>query len=237
MYTNKVVVITGGSRGIGASLVDAYQKLGASVVSMDIKQNERHDVMHLTVDLSNESQVREAFDTVQSQYGSIHILVNNGAITTFNKPVQELSTEEFLGVIQVNLAGAFTCSREFVQANQGQSFGRIINIASTRWMQNEPGWEAYGASKGGIVSLTQSLVNSLSAAPITINTISPGWIETSDYDALREEDHRQHPSGRVGKPQDVVNACLFLTHPENDFVNGANIVVDGGMTKKMIYTE
>ena len=113
----------------------------------------------------------------------------------------------------------------------------VINIASTRWNQNEAGWEAYGASKGGLVSLTNTLAVSLSATPITVNAVSPGWIQVDGYETLSHADHAQHPSGRVGIPRDIVNACLFLAHEENDFVNGHNLVVDGGMTKRMIYVE
>ncbi|MGL4737468.1 MAG: SDR family oxidoreductase [Cellulosilyticaceae bacterium] len=121
--------------------------------------------------------------------------------------------------------------------NVGETYGRIIQIASTRFHQNEADWEAYGASKGGLVSLTNSLCVSLADTPITVNTISPGWIEVNAYDQLTQMDHKQHPSGRVGKPSDIVNACLFLADEDNDFINGSNIVVDGGMTKKMIYAE
>ena len=88
-----------------------------------------------------------------------------------------------------------------------------------------------------MVSLTNSLCVSLSNTNITVNAISPGWIETEEYEHLTLKDHKQHPSGRVGKPQDIVNVCLFLSKEENDFINGANIIVDGGMTKKMIYVE
>nr|WP_269809337.1 SDR family oxidoreductase [Enterovibrio nigricans] len=188
-------------------------------------------------DLGKKEEVVAAFATIKAQFGVVHVLINNGAISTFNKPVDTLTSEEFANVINVNLVGAFTCISEFIAANAGQTYGRIVNISSTRWHQNEAGWEAYGASKGGLVSLTNSLVVSLSKTPITVNVVSPGWIQTADYDALRDVDHQQHPSGRVGKPKDIVNACQFLTHPDNDFVNGANILVDGGMTKKMIYQD
>ncbi|MBS6142660.1 MAG: SDR family oxidoreductase, partial [Bilophila sp.] len=86
-------------------------------------------------------------------------------------------------------------------------------------------------------SLTNTLAVSLSATPITVNAVSPGWIQADGYEALSPADHAQHPSGRVGIPRDIVNACLFLAHEENDFVNGHNLIVDGGMTKRMIYVE
>jgi len=102
---------------------------------------------------------------------------------------------------------------------------------------SEPDSEAYAASKGGIVALTHALAASLSKDKITVNCISPGWIETGDYDQLRPIDHEQHLSGRVGKPEDIARACLYLTAKENDFVTGINLIVDGGMTRKMIYEE
>ena len=140
-------------------------------------------------------------------------------------------------MLDTNLRGAFLCCRAFQAANAGAGYGRIINIASTRGPQNEAHWEAYGASKGGLTALTASLCVSLSGSGITVNAISPGWIETGDYAALRPEDHAQHPSGRVGRPDDILRAALFLADPANDFVNGANLIVDGGMTRRMIYLE
>jgi hypothetical protein len=141
----------------------------------------------------------------------------------------------FRDVLDVNLVASFICSKEFIKLNEGQNYGRIINIASTRFNQNEEGWEAYGASKGGLVSLTNTMAVSLSNTPITVNAISPGWIETENYDKLTKNNHIQHPSGRVGEPKDIVNAALFLADEENDFINAHNLIVDGGMTKKMIY--
>jgi NAD(P)-dependent dehydrogenase (short-subunit alcohol dehydrogenase family) len=100
---------------------------------------------------------------------------------------------------------------------------------------SEADTEAYAASKGGIVSLTHALAVSLSSHNIRVNCISPGWIETGDYSRLREVDHEQHLSNRVGVPQDIARACYFLADGKNDFINGHNMVIDGGMTKKMIY--
>ena len=171
------------------------------------------------------------------RHGAVHVLVNNAALAHFHKPVMEMTADEFDNALSVNLRGAFLCAQAFIKANAGQGYGRIINIASTRWNQNEAGWEAYGASKGGLVSLTNTLAVSLSATPITVNAVSPGWIQVDGYETLSHSDHAQHPSGRVGIPRDIVNACLFLAHEENDFVNGHNLVVDGGMTKRMIYVE
>jgi NAD(P)-dependent dehydrogenase (short-subunit alcohol dehydrogenase family) len=102
---------------------------------------------------------------------------------------------------------------------------------------SEPNSEAYAASKGGILALTHALAASFSDYHISVNAVLPGWIENGDYSSLRETDHEQHFSRRVGKPADIARACLFLTDPENDFVTGTRLVVDGGMTRKMIYEE
>lgn len=237
MYTNKVVVVTGASNGIGRSIAIEYAKLNALVVAIDIEEYyfNNENIVFYKADLKNEKSIRCVFEDVVKKYKAIHILINNGAISRFNKSIYDITLNEFDDVIDVNLRGSFICSQEFIKANQTESYGRIVNIASTRFNQNEAGWESYGASKGGIISLTNTMAISLSNTPITVNAISPGWIETHNYESLSERDHKNHPSGRVGKPKDIVNTCLFLTHYENDFINGCNIIVDGGMTKKMIY--
>lgn len=238
MYKNKVVFVTGVANGLGNAIAKEYAKLGATVIGIDIvdAKFEEENIIFYKADLKNENQIKGVFEDVIKKYNKVHILINNGAISQFNKSIFDIEISEFDEVIAVNLRGSFICAKEFIKANTGEDYGRIVNIASTRFNQNEAGWEAYGASKGGIVSLTNTMAISLSDTPITVNAISPGWIKVGDYE-LSEMDKKQHPSGRVGIPRDIVNACLFLTNKENDFVNGANIIVDGGMTKKMIYVE
>lgn len=110
--------------------------------------------------------------------------------------------------------------------------GAIVSMASTRAQMSEPYTESYAASKGGIVALTHALACSFAPDHIRVNCISPGWIETGDYNALKELDHSQHFSGRVGRPEDIAKACFYLTDERNDFVTGIDLTVDGGMTKK-----
>ncbi|MGL4800041.1 MAG: SDR family NAD(P)-dependent oxidoreductase [Cellulosilyticaceae bacterium] len=233
----KNVIVTGAAQGIGYHLAKAFAAKGYKVFALDILDVEfvEENIEVIKTDLSNEAHIKNAFKQIKTHFGPIHILINNGAISKFHKNILDVSAEEFDKVLAVNLRGSFLCCKEFVKANAGETYGRIINIASTRYNQNEADWEAYGASKGGLVALTNTLCVSLSDTPITVNAISPGWIEVEAYDKLSEMDHKQHPSGRVGKPSDIVNACLFLSKEENDFINGTNIVIDGGMTKKMIY--
>ena len=154
------------------------------------------------------------------------------------KSFYDLTIEEWDDVINTNLRSVFLCSREVAKIMRDQdSKGSIINMSSSRAYMSEPNTESYSASKGGIMAITHALANSLADAHITVNSISPGWIETKDYENLREIDHEQHLSKRVGKPEDIARACLFLTNPQNNFITGTNLMVDGGMTVKMIYEE
>lgn len=238
MTTKKrIALITGASGGIGHCLAEGFHHAGYQVIALDLQQPQplADDIVFIKTDLSNPTAIPHTFETVGKTYGAPHVLVNNAAIAHFHKPIQNICLDELNAVFDVNLRGAFLCCQAFVKGHSDQEYGRIINIASTRFQQNEAHWDAYGATKGGLVALTQSLAVSLSDTPITVNAISPGWIETGDYSLLTPNDHAQHPSRRVGKPRDILNACLYLTHPENDFINGANLVVDGGMSKKMIY--
>lgn len=232
-----VVVVTGAARGIGRAIAERFAEEGYIVIAADIHtaRYESENIHYRRVDLCSVDDISNLFAFAQETFGTVHILVNNGAISHFNKSILDVTPDEFNKVIATNLTAAFLCSKEMVRVNSGELFGRIINISSTRYHQNESDWEAYGASKGGLISLTNSLCVSLSDRPITVNAISPGWIQCEDYDSLSEEDHKQHPSGRVGRADDISRLVLFLANKESDFINGANIIVDGGMTKKMIY--
>lgn len=246
-YNNKVVLVTGGANGIGKVIGHEYFKLGATVIIADIDEengkalvNEYEENMQkihfYKIDLLNSLAIRDMFTDIIDKYQKIDILINNAGKGIF-KPIYELTIEEWDEIINLNLRATFIASQEFVKNFQGKDYGRIINISSTRYLMSEPNSEAYAASKGGIVSLTHALALSLSDENITVNAISPGWIKNKNYEMLTESDHSQHPSKRVGKPEDISRACLFLTDDKNDFINGQNIVIDGGMTKKMIYVE
>ncbi|MBJ6363757.1 SDR family oxidoreductase [Paenibacillus sp. MAHUQ-46] len=166
-----------------------------------------------------------------------NVLINSAGFG-ITKSLFELTVEEWDSVLNANLRGAFLCGREAANQMKTQSEGgSIIHIASTRALMSEPNTEAYAASKGGMVALTHAMAASLAPYKIRVNSISPGWIETRHYDELRKQDHNQHWSGRVGRPEDIVRACIYLTDLNNDFVNGTNLIIDGGMTHKMIYEE
>jgi NAD(P)-dependent dehydrogenase (short-subunit alcohol dehydrogenase family) len=247
-FLNKVVIVTGASNGIGLEIARTYAEQGAKVVLADIDEETGIDnaskiktnggeALFIKTDVRKEEDIKRLIETTNSTYKTIDILINNAGKGIFKSPY-ELTLEEWDDVINTNLRSVFLCSREAAKIirknNQG---GAIVNIASTRAFMSEPFSEAYAATKGGIVALTHALAASLGEDRITVNAISPGWIETGDYSKLRVVDHEQHFSQRVGIPSDISRACLYLTSENNDFVTGTNLTIDGGMTRKMIYEE
>ena len=240
------VFITGGAEGIGKAMVEAFCLSGNQVAFCDINEIAGQETAKATgsifhkVDVSDKDALESCMQRILSDWKDIDIIVNNVGISQFSS-ITETSVEDFDKILSINLRPVFIPSRLLAIHRKEQSspnpYGRIINICSTRYLISEPGSEGYAASKGGIYSLTHALALSLSEWNITVNSIAPGWIQTHDYDQLRPEDHSQHPSRRVGKPEDIARMCLFLCEKNNDFINGENITIDGGMTKKMIYPE
>lgn len=233
MFQNKVVIVTGGAQGIGCSIAQKYVEQGANVVVADLDEPADTNVHFMKTDVRSESDVQALMAQTAMRFGTIDILINNAGKFVVTPPT-ELLLEVWDDIINTNLRSVFLCSREAAKYMDG---GAIVSLASTRAFQSEPYTEAYAASKGGIVAITHALATSLAEKNITVNCISPGWIETGNYAKLREIDHAQHLSNRVGKPEDIARACLYLTHPENNFITGTNVTIDGGMTKKMLYEE
>ncbi|RYG22178.1 SDR family oxidoreductase [bacterium] len=223
-----VAVITGGAQGIGAAIAQRIRNDGGTAVVVD-RQTEKSDVQ---VDLADPIQVSEVCAEIVARYPKVDLLVNNAGIGGNWVPIERQSLEDWDRTIGVNLRAAYLMVKGLLPSLAG---GSIVNIASTRALMSEPNTEAYAASKGGLVALTQSLAVSLADRSIRVNCISPGWIETGDYQSLSDAAHAQHPAGRVGRPEDVAEAVLYLAGAS--FVTGANLVLDGGMTRKMLYIE
>ncbi len=240
--------MTGAAQGIGRGVAAGYAEKGAKVVLADVDselgaqtaeeiKREGGEVLYVQTDVRSEQDIIRLFKTAKQTFGTVDILINNAGKSVFKSPY-ELSVKEWDDILNTNLRSVFLCSREAARSmRKNSSGGAIVNIASTRALMSEPNSEAYGASKGGIVAITHALAASFSQDRITVNAISPGWIHNGDTADLSKADHEQHLSKRVGKPSDITRACLYLTSPENDFVTGINLVVDGGMTRKMIYIE
>ncbi len=254
--TPPVVAITGGAQGIGRALAYAFAKRGYAVSIADpdkeagfevIREIRRFDgqAVYLAADVSREEDVERWMRVTALELGGVHTLINNAGISRGGDPL-ELEIAEWDRVIGVNLRGTFLCSRAAGRIMKRQRRGSIVNVASTRALMSEPNTEAYAASKGGILALTHALAVSLGPHGVRVNAVSPGWIETRDWQfsarasepVHSERDRLQHPVGRVGRPEDIAEACLFLASDESSgFLTGQNLVVDGGMTVKMIYEE
>ena len=246
LHKTRRVFITGGAEGIGKAIVRTFRGAGHRVAFCDKNEASGKETALQTgtqffpVDVSDKTALEDCLRKIIEEWGDIDIIINNAGVSRFS-PITETSVEDFDKILSINLRPAFITSRQLALHRQSldtpNPYGRIINICSTRYLMSEPGSEGYAASKGGIYSLTHALALSLSEWHITVNSIAPGSIQNNNYDQLRPEDHAQHPSGRVGKPEDIARMCLFLCQEENDFINGENITIDGGMTKKMIYLD
>jgi NAD(P)-dependent dehydrogenase (short-subunit alcohol dehydrogenase family) len=224
----KRAIVTGGTGVIGTGIIETLLADGWTVASFDIKSS-KTTAQHCHCDVGDEASVAAAFEKLG--WDGLELLVNNAGIASPNTgPIHELSLADWRKVTDSHLTGAFLMTRSAVPLmGEGAS---IINMVSTRAFMSEPETEAYAASKGGLVALTHALAVSL-GPKIRVNAIAPGWI-TDDTD-LREQDHSQHPVGRVGRPKDIADAVVYLAGA--GFMTGQVMVLDGGMTKKMIYEE
>ncbi|MGL4518481.1 MAG: SDR family NAD(P)-dependent oxidoreductase [Phocaeicola sp.] len=242
----KRLFLTGGAQGIGRAILQRFCQEGYKVAFCDVDEKAGRLAALQTgatfhrVDVSSVEELEGAMKQQLAEWGDIDVLINNVGIGGF-VPLTESTVDDFDRVLHTNLRPIFVAARLLAIHRKSLAvanpYGRIINLCSTRYLMSEPGTEGYAASKGGVHSLTHALAISLAKQHITVNAISPGWIEHNNYDQLRTEDHLQHPSQRVGKPDDIARMALFLCQEENDFINGENMTIDGGMTKKMIYLE
>lgn len=252
--SGKAAIVTGAGQGIGRAIAKRLLEEGMSVMIADVDRDAGAEaageleilgqVGFQAADVAREADVEALLEATLRRLGRLDALINNAGIADpVTGPVEELAFEEWRRRLDANLGSVFLCSKHAVPALR-HSRGAIVNIASTRALQSEPHTEAYAASKGGMVALTHSLAVSL-GPEIRVNAISPGWIEVSEWKKrsqrsepqLRPKDHAQHPAGRVGRPEDVAALAAYLLGPAAEFMTGQNLVLDGGMTRKMIYVE
>jgi NAD(P)-dependent dehydrogenase (short-subunit alcohol dehydrogenase family) len=232
-YSQKAALVTGGAQGIGRAIALHLAGRGWRVAIADLKGGRDAGIYALRCDVAREPAVRECVRRVVKRFGRLDALVNNAGITGARTgPLEKLSLREWNRRIGVNLTGVFLMSKH-AAAHLRRARGALVNIASTRALQSEPESEAYAAAKGGVVSLTHALALTL-GPQVRVNCVSPGWIDTTGKPIPRAE-HLQHPAGRVGRPLDVAALVEFLLSERSAFVTGQNFVIDGGMTKKMIY--
>lgn len=237
--SDRTLIVTGAAHGIGAGIARRLARDGWRVACVDIDVGgvttlaEEIGGAGIGCDISSESDVERMVAVARGRLGRIGALVANAGISNFG-PLAKTSLESWNRVLATNLTSTFLLART-LDHDLRAAKGAIVTIASTRAHMSEPDTLAYSASKGGLVALTHALAITL-APDVRVNCISPGWIDTGKHGPLKASDHEQHPAGRVGRPDDIAAATAYLLSADATFVTGSELVVDGGMTRKMIYT-
>jgi NAD(P)-dependent dehydrogenase (short-subunit alcohol dehydrogenase family) len=224
-------LITGGARGIGAAIASRLLAGGWEVVVAD--RDPAAAGRSVVCDVSDETAVRALIDGIRATEGRLDAMICNAGFG-ITKPIADLSLAEWSSVLATNLTSTFLLTRAAEPLLRAAN-GAIVTIASTRAHMSEPNTEAYAASKGGLVALTHALAISL-GPDVRVNCVSPGWILTKGP-RPSEEEHAFHPAGRVGVPEDIAALVAFLIGPESRFITGGEFLVDGGVTRKMIYPD
>ena len=246
--SGKVAIVTGASDGIGLAIALAYVREGARVVLVGrsetkgkaalAKVKEKGEAVYFKADVSNSSQVKSVVDETIRRFGRIDILVNNAGVVHAGT-ILTTSEETWDYLIDVNLKGVFLCCKLVIPHMQKQGGGVIVNIGSINSLMAMENEAAYDASKGGVLMLTKAIALDFAKSNIRVNCICPGAIETAmlnvslnaatDPKKAREWTVQRHPVGRIGRPEEVAEAAVFLASDSSSFVSGAAIPVDGGI--------
>lgn len=246
---DRVAVVTGAAMGIGKGIATVLAREGAKVVVADINADEGArtvaelnrggDAVFVQTDVGDEGQVRAMVKRAVDRYGSLSILVNNAAIGVYT-PVHETTLEAWERCLRINLTGPFLCSKYALPHLRAAGGATIVNIASVHAYQNVGGTAPYAASKGGLAALTRVMAIDYAADGVRVNAICPGWIytplierifkESGDFEGMRRTVTQRQLLGRLGTPEDIGNAVLYLVSAESSFVTGASLFVDAGLT-------
>jgi len=249
---DKVVIVTGGSLGIGKAACVQMAKEGAKVAVTDIDDNAGNDVVRMIasddniawywhLDVSDEKAVERVFSEIAEKYGQINVLVNNAGISGADKPTHELSQEEWKQVIDVNVNGVFYCTKHAIPHMKKAGGGSIVNLSSIYGIISAPDIPPYHASKGAVRLMTKTDALLYARENIRVNSVHPGFIWTplveelgersgEGVDKFREKLDSLHPIGHVGEPDDIAYGITYLASDEARFVTGAELVIDGGYT-------
>ncbi|MCL2335410.1 MAG: SDR family oxidoreductase [Endomicrobia bacterium] len=246
-FKNKVCVITGGANGIGRCTAEEFLAEGAKVAVIDTDKKAGEALarkygggcLFVCGDITKERVLIDFSNKIIKKYGDVDFLINNACFFGKRGLLSNCGFDDFNYILMLGATAPYMLAKLFKDNfNKGAS---IVNIASTRAFMSQPDTESYSAAKGAIVSLTHALSVSLSGK-VRVNSISPGWIDVGAYHGdgkylpkYSKSDKKQHPAGRVGRPEDIAKTILFLCGDEAGFITGENITVDGGMTKLMVY--
>lgn len=242
--SGRPAIVTGAARGLGRCIAQSLAAAGAKVACIDINTETLADTINairtaggtaepIACDVTNGQRVNEVIDQVVKLWGGLEILVNNAGITRDNM-IMRMKDEQWDAVLNINLKGTFLFTRAAAKPLLRSKNGRIINIASVSGLMGNPGQANYSASKAGVIGLTRTIAKELASRSVTVNAVAPGFIATDMTAALGEEllgkIRQEIPLGRLGEPQDVADAVLFLASDAASFITGHVITVDGGLT-------
>jgi NAD(P)-dependent dehydrogenase (short-subunit alcohol dehydrogenase family) len=220
-----VALVTGGTRGIGKAIAERLRADGWRVATLG-RSNATADV---TADVSDPEQVQAAFDEVRERFGPVLVLVNNAGITADGLAIR-MPDEDWSKVVDINLNGAFNCTKRGLEDMLKARWGRIVNISSITAVRVNSGQANYAAAKAGLLAFTRVVAKEMGKRNITANAITPGFIETDMTAELPKDEITAHiPAARVGRPDEVAAAVSFLVSDEAAYVNGATLAVDGGL--------
>ena len=245
MLTGKNAIITGGVRGIGRAVAEEFCKNGANVILCYKSNTEAAEktanelakygtkIEVMQGDVAVPEYAKEVVKNTKELFGSVDILVNNAGITN-DKLLMRMSDEDFRSVVDTNLNGAFYFLKEASQIMIKQRYGRIINMSSIVGVKGNPGQINYCASKAGVIGMTLSAAKELGRRGVTVNAVAPGFIDTDMTSVLTEEQKTATLAaislGRMGTPQDIANATLFLASDAAEYITGQVLCIDGGMS-------
>lgn len=233
---NKVAIVTGGARGIGRATVQVFTDAGAKVIIWDLldvaaETAKEFGAEFMKISVTDPGQIQEAVADIVERYGKVDILVNNAGILR-DRSLLKMSHEEWQQVIDVNLTGVFNCTKAVAPYMVENKYGRIITTSSVVGISGNFGQTNYTAAKGGIIAMTKTWARELGKHGITANAVAPGYIETemtaSIPQEFRDQAVKQIPVRRIGKPEDIAYAYLYLASEQAGFVNGHTLSVNGG---------